>query len=885
MTNIHQKIHKITLSILTLLILSTFAGKVMTWVPPYYIPESKQMLSDNFGGMAMKDGLDYLALQFWVPNGSQASYPSRYSYAVNDNAIKWFRDWGQANNVKVLLCVFNGENGWDWALAKNSFKYNRSAFIQSLISEMERHNLDGIEIDLEGPNETDSEKNDFMAFMNELSQEVKARGKILTIATFAYIWNAPNSNWWNDLVPIVDAITSMGYQEIGSNASGWASYSTQKTLLSDPTKLMLGMPSDAANGGYWQGNTALEQVQATNALGDVGVAIWDCALQHNAWQTQAIWQELSEIKGTTSMQYSISASAGSNGSITPSGTISVNEGSSITYSITANAGYEVLSLTVDNVNVGALTSYQFSNVTSSHSIHAEFKQTVKPQYLIQASSGNNGTISPSGNVYVLNGANQTFIMEPNQGFEVDDVVIDNNSIGAVSSYTFNAVSWDHSINVSFKQTVDPCVELCSYSDWSSKKWYSPGTRVIYNGYSYESQTRNRRTQPDLNYGAGQPWKQLIDCNCDNPQSYIITSTANNYGSISPAGAIAVAEGENKTFTITPDANTTIDYVLVDGVNVGAVTSYTFSSILSDHTIEVFFNEPVITPTYSITASSGSHGSITPSGETTVEEGQSLEYSFSANSGYQVDYVTIDGISQGALSSYTFTNVSNNHTIAVYFTATTAPTYTITASAGANGSISPEGTISVVENSNQQFTFSANSGYEIDNVIIDGVSNGPLSSYTFTNINSNHTINVSFVASTIPTYTITTAVNGNGTMTPAGNVTVTEGSSQTFMFTPDNNNHIDDVVVNGTSQGVSSSYTFNNISQNHSLVVTFAVNSTGGACDNVDIWDANQSWTEYSANDLRVNNNKLWKCINVAYSFYEPSGLYGHYGWELVSDCN
>ncbi|MDP3401046.1 MAG: hypothetical protein Q8R97_07995 [Brevundimonas sp.] len=71
------------------------------------------------------------------------------------------------------------------------------------------------------------------------------------------------------------------------------------------------------------------------------------------------------------------------------------------------------------------------------------------------------------------------------------------------------------------------------------------------------------------------------------------------------------------------------------------------------------------------------------------------------------------------------------------------TYTITAGAGANGSISPSGAVSVAAGGNQQFAFSANSGYAVESVTVDGVPVATTSPYTFTNVTANHTIAVAF----------------------------------------------------------------------------------------------------------------------------------------------
>ncbi|MCX5883813.1 MAG: hypothetical protein NTU74_19070, partial [Deltaproteobacteria bacterium] len=75
---------------------------------------------------------------------------------------------------------------------------------------------------------------------------------------------------------------------------------------------------------------------------------------------------------TKTTTYSISASAGANGAISPSGSVSVSQGASRAFTITANTGYKVQSVLVDGTSVGAVTSYSFSNVTANHTISATF---------------------------------------------------------------------------------------------------------------------------------------------------------------------------------------------------------------------------------------------------------------------------------------------------------------------------------------------------------------------------------------------------------------------------------------------------------------------------------------------------------------------------------
>lgn len=100
------------------------------------------------------------------------------------------------------------------------------------------------------------------------------------------------------------------------------------------------------------------------------------------------------------------------------------------------------------------------------------------------------------------------------------------------------------------------------------------------------------------------------------------------------------------------------------------------------------------------------------------------------------------------------------------TQTGAPTFTITASAGPNGTISPVGTIVVVAGTNQTFKITPATGYKIASVAADGKSVGAASNYTFTSVTANHTISATFSA----TYKLTVAKAGTGNGTVTSNPT-------------------------------------------------------------------------------------------------------------------
>jgi hypothetical protein len=91
-------------------------------------------------------------------------------------------------------------------------------------------------------------------------------------------------------------------------------------------------------------------------------------------------------------------------------------------------------------------------------------------------------------------------------------------------------------------------------------------------------------------------------------------------------------------------------------------------------------------------------------------------------------------------------------------------YSITASAGTGGSISPSGATSVASGGSKAYTITPNTGYKIADVKVDGASIGAASTYTFSNITSGHTISAAFAsAASLSTGNVTTGDGGSGTL--------------------------------------------------------------------------------------------------------------------------
>ncbi len=93
------------------------------------------------------------------------------------------------------------------------------------------------------------------------------------------------------------------------------------------------------------------------------------------------------------------------------------------------------------------------------------------KYTITVKVGKNGTVSPSGNVKVEEGEDQKFVFSASKGYEVEDVLVDGKSVGAVTSYTFEDVKEKHTLSVTFKKSEEETTTTQRYNDVAQNAWY------------------------------------------------------------------------------------------------------------------------------------------------------------------------------------------------------------------------------------------------------------------------------------------------------------------------------------------------------------------------------------------------------------------------------
>jgi hypothetical protein len=253
--------------------------------------------------------------------------------------------------------------------------------------------------------------------------------------------------------------------------------------------------------------------------------------------------------------------------------------------------------------------------------------------------------------------------------------------------------------------------------------------------------------------------------------------------------------QSGTYQNNIDVGNVTTYIL-NGLTLGqtyyiVATAYNTQGLESGFSNELVYTVPscsyAISPSSASFPASGGSGSVSITTQASCNWGTSASASWlTINSGSG----TGNGTMRYTVSPNTGTARSASLTVAGnVFTVSEngLAGYIITASAGSGGAISPSGQVSVSAGAGQTFTITPNSGYQVANVNVDGVSKGSITSYTFSSVSANHTIAASFSLISSATYTLSVSKNGigNGNVStnPVG-TSFASGTGVTLTATPD-----------------------------------------------------------------------------------------------------
>ena len=558
----------------------------------------------------------------------------------------------------------------------------------------------------------------------------------------------------------------------------------------------------------------------------------------------------------TEDDHHITATAGDNGSINPEEAY-VSDGGSATFTIAPASGYAVDTITIDSTahkNDGTApapgtswTSYTFSNVTEDHTISVTFgldedgdgvPDANEPEAAYTLTYHANGGAFDDGKdtleVKDLSGTYQLRDKAPTH----DPVDLDGTSVPVLF------IGWmteaDHETIYSVEDTAPDTVTSVSMDE----------DKAVWAAWGYDED------------GNGEP-------DVTETQYTVTARVEGEGGSIDPTSK-TVNAGEDVEFTIDAEDGYALDTIQVNGkteytnddITAPFEGTWTLENVQEAAEVVVTFGEDENgngvpddkeepeEEQYTVTASSDNEeqGSIDPT-EATVDAGDDLPFTIHAEDGCALDYITVNGDvvysnndpENAFTGSWTLEDIREDSEVVAYFGADEdedgvpdEPSYwTIEASAGSGGGIDPEGDVFVPDGGDQRFDFDPNRGYEIDRVRVDGDSVRVRDSYTFEEVEENHTIRVTFTETDegdddddddddekVTYLTITATAGKGGSISPAGQVQVAYNRDKNFLIQSEQGYELTDVLVDGKSVGVTGYYTFERVRKDHTITAVF-----------------------------------------------------------------
>ena len=378
--------------------------------------------------------------------------------------------------------------------------------------------------------------------------------------------------------------------------------------------------------------------------------------------------------------YDITATAGEGGTITAEGLadgkVSVTEGESATFTITANDGYEVSDVKVDGTSVGKRTSYTFENVTAAHTIEATFaftNYTAANPFEFPTTKGTTKTLEAEHATTITEACGAT-----EWRCEVNSEAWASNGkyINSLNKTSTGADSVAYAYNAPVAGTYKVTVTYRSGSDTNKLAWSEQDGKITASQVATPNSKVNNVLQAktvEFNMvvtTAGAGTLVFTAPDGDSPQTdkfdIELVKLADEADltelqtAITNAEAILNAADKDKY-----SAAALVE--LQELVNAGKqLTTESSQADVDAKKAEITAKIADIQTQFTITATAGNGGKIAPTGATNVYKGTSKAFTITPNDGYHVDSLTVDGTAVDVVTEYTFSDVTANHTIAVTF---------------------------------------------------------------------------------------------------------------------------------------------------------------------------------------------------------------------------
>ena len=321
-----------------------------------------------------------------------------------------------------------------------------------------------------------------------------------------------------------------------------------------------------------------------------------------------------------------------------------------------------------------------------------------------------GSVAPAGQTGYAPGASAEITFTPDPGYQLASVKVNGRTVDVTDGAYTLTMDQSYAVSAAFEKIPDVPVVMFQndfedvagdsfpFHGWTVKVQDTSSTWKQYTYYNWKNEGNDSKHAYISNDWKGAQDEYLI--------SPVVDLSGTRDGVLYFDYAYATYGIKNKTFTATVEASTdggktwnaiwnfqdsytgqqASNYIISGSAEVPVPAEYnvdgvqfafryvhpnedTTGQLAIDNVKLMAVEDGPVAQKYTITATSGEGGSITPAGEVSVKEGASQTFAIAAQEGYAIADVLVDGQSMGTVDSYTFENVTANHTIAALFTKT------------------------------------------------------------------------------------------------------------------------------------------------------------------------------------------------------------------------
>ena len=413
----------------------------------------------------------------------------------------------------------------------------------------------------------------------------------------------------------------------------------------------------------------------------------------------------------------VTATSGEGGAIDPAGTTLVKKGTSKTFNVVPATGYEVANVVVDGTDLGPISYYTFERVGTDHTISATFQKAqaggeIAIFSVLTTVAGEGGAVQPAGQTKVATGETVNVTFVPDEGYQLASVKVNGRKVEVTDNTYALTMDQNYAVTADFEAIPDvPQVmfendfesvsgDKFPFHGWTVKGQDTNSTWKQYTYYNWKSEGNDSKHAYITNDWTGAQDEYLI--------SPVVDLSATRDGVLTFDFAYGEYGIKNKTFTATVEVSTdggktwnaiwnfqdsytgqqASNYIISGSAEVPVPAEYnvagvqfafryvhphedTIGQLAIDNVKLMAVETGEAAQKYTLAATAGEGGSITPNGDVSVKEGASQTFAITADNGYEIADVLVDGNSVGAVETYTFDEVKANHTISASFSKTTS----------------------------------------------------------------------------------------------------------------------------------------------------------------------------------------------------------------------